>query len=206
MRTAVIFATLAASSPAFAGGFGVFGHFGLHNEDVYYYSSTAADGSEISSPANYRQFQQTQIIPTTGGGLEFILGDRDDKITGVFRGYYSVDFPQSDPRDGTIDVNSESVVEAHREEMYHVGMASMGLNWNMVGNPDGVQAGFSAHLGSGFLTGDHGEFFQGMIGPTVNARLNRQTFLFADLQGFVRWKKEASFGGQLVAGARFMFD
>ena len=98
-------ATLAAA-PAHAGGIGILGHGGIHTEKAYYYSNVSEGGSAIDDPKNYRQFKQSQILPQFGGGLEFILGDRDDKIIGVFRAAYNMDAAQKDPADSAKNVAS----------------------------------------------------------------------------------------------------
>lgn len=197
---------LLASAPAFAGGVGVMGQVGAHTEKVYFYSSRTADGEEILEEANYEQFSQRQALADVGGGLEFLLGDRDDRVKGVFRVYYNLDTAQQDPAETTTVVNSDFVISQPRESARHIGMASVGLDWGVVGNPDSFQAGLSAHIGSGFLTADKTEFFTILVGPTASYRFTRQVSVFADLQYRVRFRKELSNGAGVVLGARYMFD
>ena len=207
MRFALLLAAATlTSAPAHAGGIGILGHGGIHTEKVYYYSNVSEGGSAIDDPKNYRQFKQSQILPQFGGGLEFILGDRDDKIIGVFRAAYNMDAAQKDPADSAKNVASESVVADYRAKANHVGIASMGLNWGIVGKTDGLIVGFSAHVGSGFLTSNHDEYFQAMIGPSMNYRLARQATLFVDLQYLMRVRKDINHGAHGVAGVRYMFD
>lgn len=207
MRFALLLAAATlASAPAHAGGIGILGHGGIHTERVFYYSNVSEGGSAIDEPQNYRQFSQTQVLPQFGGGLEFILGDRDDKIIGVFRAAYNMDVAQNDPKDSAKNVASESVVADFRSKANHVGIASMGLNWGILGKTDGFIAGFSAHVGSGFLTTDHNEFFQLMVGPSINYRLARQATLFVDVQYIMRVRKDLNHGAHGVAGVRYMFD
>lgn len=211
MRNAVLaaVATLATSmlaAPAYAGGIGFVGHGGIHTERVFYYSNLSEGGSPIDDPQQYPQFRQGQVLPQFGGGLEFILGDRDDKIIGVFRAVYNMDTAQRDPKDTAKDVNSDNVVSDHRAQARHVGIASMGLNWGIIGNTDSAIFGFSAHVGSGFLTTDHNEFFQIMVGPTMNYRVARQASIFVDLQYLMRVRKDVDHGAHAVAGLRYMFD
>ncbi|MEZ4316518.1 MAG: hypothetical protein R3F61_03410 [Myxococcota bacterium] len=207
MRTALALFGLLASAPAFAGGVGIIGNAGFHTEKVYFYSTHTLDGGlQIEDEANYPQVVQNQALLNTGGGIEFILGDRDDKITGVFRFFYNADSPQADPATRTSLVSADKVISTHRTKAKSTGMATMGLNWGFIGNPDNFQAGISAHIGSGFLTEDHTEFLIGQIGPTVNYRVARQVILFGDVQYAVRFRKEFSQGSLVTLGARYMFD
>ncbi|MCA9566368.1 MAG: hypothetical protein KC656_00940 [Myxococcales bacterium] len=217
MRTLVLSAALLASTPALAGGFGLVGHGGFHTEKVFFYSSTdPASGVSISEPLAYPQFGSVQAIPQFGSGVEFILGDRDDRIIGVFRGFWNVDLPQGTPCDGGCDVSgadggsyaipATSVVAVQRTAARHVGMATMGLSWNFFGDTDKFAFGASAHLGSGVLTSDHNEFFQGTIGPTASLRLNKALFVFGDVHYLARFRKVWSHGTQITVGARYLFD
>lgn len=207
MRTLVLSAALLASADAYAGGIGVLLHGGAHTEKAFFYSNHDPEtDTPINVATNYPQFEQTQFVPQFGGGFEFILGDRDDRIQGVFRGYYSMDAAQSDPADSTTEINSEYVVSEHRTVARHVGMASMGLNWGAIGSTDGFQLGVSAHIGAGALTNDHSEFFQLMVGPTANYRLSNSVIGFADLHYIGRFRKGYSHGTQAMVGMRFMFD
>lgn len=207
MRLAALLVALLAAAPAQAGGVGVLVHGGAHSERVFYYSNHTAEGVPLSDTRQFPQYEQTQMIPQGGAGLEFLLGDRDDKIIGVFRVYYNVDTPQGNPADNPESgVQSEWVVSEYRNKARHIGMASMGLNWGVIGSPDKFQAGLSAHLGSGFLTTDHTEFFNLAVGPTINYRVARQASAYLDIHATARFRKEFGFGAQTVAGIRYMFD
>ncbi len=216
MRNLVLSTALLLSSPALAGGVGFIGHGGVHGERVYFYSAVdPVSGASYADPLNYPQFRTTQIIPQFGGGLELILGDRDDRIQGVFRGVYTMDGAQSNPCSTTCTVDSggnrvtldgASVVSAHRSKARHVGLVSMGLNIRLIGESDGFQFGASVHLGSGALTNDHSEYLQFAAGPMVSYRLSRLVFGFADLQYVTRYRRAFQHGVQGVAGVRLMFD
>lgn len=207
MRTILLTAALAASAPAFAGGVGIVGHGGLHTEKVAYYLSTDPETNvAIALPDNYLQREAVQVIPQFGIGFEFILGDRDDRVQGVFRGLWSLDLAQSDPADRVTEVTAGSVVSAHRDEVKHVGVASVGLNWMVFGDRDAFQAGLSVHFGSGALTTDHTEFVQGTVGPTISYRLSRPVVAFAEVSYLTRYRKRFSHGAQGMVGMRYMFD
>jgi hypothetical protein len=207
MRTLLLTAALTASAPAFAGGIGIMGHGGIHSERVFYYSTIdPSSNTQITNPDNYLPLRQVQLVPQFGGGLEFILGDRDDNITGVFRGYWNLDLAQGNPADRTTAVNAENVVSAHRDEALHLGMASVGLNWMAVGDRDGLRFGASVHVGAAVLSPTQEEFLIVSAGPSINYRLSRPLIGFADLQYHARYRKVLSNGVQGVVGLRYMFD
>ncbi|MCB9678865.1 MAG: hypothetical protein H6737_27435 [Alphaproteobacteria bacterium] len=206
MRSLALFGLL-ATAPAYAGGIGLIGNAGIHTEKVYFYSDHTVDGGlQIEDEANYEQLLQRQALFNGGGGVEFLLGDRDERIQGVFRLFYNADTPQADPASRTTLVAPENVISRHRDTVKHTGMATMGLNWGIVGSPDNFQAGLSVHVGSGFLTNDRTEFLIAQIGPTVNYRVARQVILFGDVQYAARFRKEFSQGTLVTAGVRYMFD
>ncbi|MBT3217797.1 MAG: hypothetical protein HN348_01790 [Proteobacteria bacterium] len=204
-------ATLIASlffftSSAFAGGFGLMMHGGTHSERVYFYSDHDAAGDKLANFRDYEQYQLVQSLLNGGGGIELILGDRDDKITGVFRGYYLIDQAQKDPADFTELVDPSYVVSTHRETARHSGVAQIGLNWGIFGKPKGFQFGAVAHVGSGFMTSDHTEFLTADIGLTINYRFIRQMQFFTDVVYQMRWRKGASHGATMFTGVRYLFD
>ena len=102
--------TLFASSTAWAGGVGIVGTGGMHTETVHFYSSVDAIGDPYANFRDYDQYQLSQTLGNGGFGIELMLGDRDDKITGVFRGFYNIDQPQQDPATVTSLVAAEAVV------------------------------------------------------------------------------------------------
>lgn len=208
MRFAAATFALFLAAPAQAGGVGLLLNGGLHTEDVYFYSKVnSADPTvEYSDVNDYEQFQLVEFVPNYGGGLELILGDRDDRILGSFRLYYNQDAPQVDPATVTDEVAPANVVAAYREDPHHVGVAYIGLSWGFLGDPANFQFGASGHLGSGFLTTDHTEFLTFDLGPMVSYRFARQTVLFADLVYQGRIRKEVSHGANFFAGIRYMFD
>lgn len=207
MRSLFVAAALFASTPALAGGFGLIGQGGFHTENVYFYSAVDPDtNSPLTDPLSYPQYKTVQAIPHLGAGLEFVLGDRDDAVLGVFRGYWNLDTPQADPADRQDIVAPGSVVASERESARHVGVFSMGLDWRILGDRDDFSMGASMHLGTGALTSDRTEFFQGTIGPTVSYRLSPATSVFGDLQYVARYRKGWEHGSQLMIGARYLFD
>jgi len=182
---------LTAASPAYAGGIGVLGTGGLHGDRVYGYSANDAGTLKQDDP-------ETQLNGNYGGGLELTLGDRDNRIVGVFRFFYLQDAAQSAPKVGE--------VYAVRESTRDLGMFTGGLQWGLVGDPTRMQLTAVTLLGSGFLTGDFTEFAlaEGGIGGTFNP--NRHMQVFAEVTGGIRYRKrvEPTFNG--TAGVRYLFD
>jgi len=211
MRPIVATAALLLAAPAYAGGVGFMLDAGMHSDKVFYYSDTI-QGVNIEDQDLWPQYKLPALVGHGGGGLEIVLGDRDDKILGLFRFYYLADLPQPDPLAVGIDkldgeITSMDQVHANvRSEIRSIGMASVGLNWGIFGNPDTWQVGFTAQLGSGFLTTDHTEFLQANVGPMVTYKVARQVQLFADGTYQVRVYKGLGHGANLAIGARYLFD
>lgn len=193
---AALLASLAFSSPALAGGLGLLGTFGLHGEKVYYYD---ADD-------DFQQYSLNQTIPNYGGGLELILGDRDDRIMGTLRAYWMQDGPQKAPNTVAGIVNPAGATFAHRSTAANVGMASVGLQWGIIGSPDLFQLNAVGGVGSGFLTVDHTEFlfFEGGIG--AHYQFARSMQVFGNVLYSGRWRKGYEHGPIAYAGVRYLFD
>jgi hypothetical protein len=207
MRSLIVGLGLLASTPAFAGGFGLLVNGGVHTERVYFYENAIrdADGELVAleDPGEYPQFEQVQTLSNLGLGGEVILGDRDDRFIGTFQFYWMQDAAQRDP--SSASTNKDSVVAAWRETPRNIGMGMVGVSWGAIGK-DKVTFGPTAHVGSGFLTTDHTEFLAVDAGPTVNVRVARSLLLHADALYMARFRKGWSQGGMLAIGARYMFD
>lgn len=209
MRLALAVLGLLVAVPAQAGGLGLIVTGGVHTEKLWYHSDSIQTDEgplKLSDPRDYAKFEQVQTLPHMGTGLEFILGDRDDRITGNFRFYYMMDAPQIDPATNSPEVASEHVVAAYRDKARHVGVGVVGINIGILGDPSGFQAGITGHLGSGFLTRDHTEFLIADVGPTASYRFTRQMQVFADVGYQMRFRKGWSNGMHVVSGVRYMFD
>jgi hypothetical protein len=209
MRLAFVAAALLVSSEAFAGGFGITATGGMRTDRVFFYDSSQNDA----------EFAQTQLAANYGAGLEFLLGDRDDRINGVFRGYWLQDAPQKNPADmvkdgevvhadvtGSEPVSPDDVVANVRDDPRNVGAASFGVQWGLVGNPTKNQLVLMTALGAGFITTDHTEFAmaQGGVGGTFTIAHDFQAF--ADLEYTLRYRKGFSQGVNAWVGMRYLFD
>ncbi len=197
---------LVLSSPALAGGIGATFTGGARTERVFFYSNADEDGELLQEESDFEQFQMQQTLPHLGAGIEFILGDRDDKIVGVTRLYYLVDAPQIDPAEITTQVDSDFVVANIRDEPRNLGYGMVGLSWGIIGDPSNFMFNAVGHVGSAFLTFDRTEHLSFDIGPGVSYKVARQVVVFGDLVYQARFRKEWSHSGNLFVGARYMFD
>jgi hypothetical protein len=186
-----------ASTAAHAGGIGIVATGGAYQDRVYYYDQADNDA----------QYQQSQLIGMGGTGIELMLGDRDDRIVGLARTFWSFETPQHDPSENPADgVNAGAIQSAWREETRHVGVFAVGLQAGLIGNPD--EAMLTAHglLGSGFLTTDHTEYVYGELGAGGTVRITRTLEAYANLSAHLRFRKWARGGAAGAAGVRVLFD
>jgi hypothetical protein len=195
MRLAALLALL-VSSPALAGGIGAVATGGFHSERVYFYDSSK----------EMRQYSLGETLPHFGGGLEVLLGDKDDRFTGVMRAYYLMDTPQQDPAGITQLVEPANVVSEYRTEPRHLGMATVGLQWGFIGDPQGLMAVAVGSFGSGFLTTDHTEFMILELGGGASWEFARDLRLFANVEYALRYRKGMHQGVNAYAGLRWFFD
>jgi hypothetical protein len=179
--------------PALAGGFGIVGTGGMHGDRLYYYAPDAQGELVQQEPLD-------QLNANFGGGLELVLGDRDKKILGVFRGYYLQDTPQrvEDEMTGTV----YNIRTAPRD----IGMITGGLQWGLYGDPTGFQLILTSTIGTGFFTSDFTEFITGELGGGVSYTLQRRYQLHAEVSGGVRYRKSFYPTFNAYLGIRYLFD
>ncbi len=143
MRHAVAALALLSSFPAYAGGVGVFVAGGAHTEQMWYHSNVALDASgqpvRLKDYRDYPKYELIETLPHAGAGLEFLLGDRDDRVVGTFRFAYMLDGPQVDPGEVSNEVAQEHVVADWRDTVRHVGVGSIGINIGLLGSPEPVR-------------------------------------------------------------------
>lgn len=207
MRFAVAALCLTIAQDALAGGVGLLLTGGAHTEKVFFYDSF---DNETDKPypelSDYVQYQSTQTLPNYGGGLEFVIGDKDNKVTGSAKFYLLNDAPQIDPATKTTSVPATEVVANVRETSRPTGMGMIGMNFGIVGSPDKFLVGAVVHVGSGFLTVDHTEFLAIDAGPFASYRVGRRVSLVGDVTYLGRFRKGWSNSANLTLGARYMFD
>jgi hypothetical protein len=190
---AALTAGLSMAGPAWAGGVGIIGTGGLHGERVYYYKENSIGEFEQQPPSQQYNLQM-------GGGIELALGDKDNKITGLFRLYWCQEAPQQDPADP--DEFSFQV----RLEPRDIGMIDAGLVFGFLGKPTGFQLGAVGMVGSAFMTTDQTEFLKAQAGLGVSYTILRHVqFHFQTLHG-VRYRKSLDYQVDNVLGVRYLFD
>ncbi len=182
---------------AYAGGVGLLGTSGIHQTRVHYYD------------ADDTQYLNRQYRPNMGFGIEAILGDKDDRFLGVARGFYLQDTPPS-------DIESEYVADpiyAIPDGPTHVGVATVGVHWGVIGDPTGFQAHIASHVGAGIVTvdsatneGSNLEFFLAEAGIGAHYHFARNLQLYADLAYTMRYRKSFYPGANAYLGFRYMFD
>lgn len=183
-------------STALAGGVGLVGMGGVHSDRLYFYA-------EDESGTLVQQAPYNQINPNFGGGLELVLGDKDDKILGVFRAYYMQDAAQS--ASGPLADGGEYVYNI-RTVPRDVGMLSGGIQWGLFGDPTGLQFILTSYIGSGFFTSDFTEFINGELGVGASYMFNRKIQVHAEVTGGVRYRKRLYHTENLYLGVRYLFD
>lgn len=188
---ALLAAGLLGATPAHAGGFGVMATMGGHSDRVDSYNYDDAS-------ATYTQFVEYQMNMNTGFGAELVLGDKDNKILGIFRAYYMSDSPQKDPAEGDI--------YAIRTTTRPVGVINAGLQWGIVGDPQKLQLVAVTTLGSGFLTTDQTEFIVGEAGIGGTYMLARKMQISANVTGGTRYRKLFYPTVNGYVGVRYLFD
>jgi len=204
----VLLAVLGPTTPALAGGLGPYVMGGFYNEPLYYYSSEVDGGSgpRIPDQNNYEQYKQQQILGNAGAGLELVLGDRDDLIQGVFRGFWMMDTPQQSPNSAGI-VDDDALVVAFRENLRHTGVGTVGMQWGLarVAN-NRLKISLAAHVGAGFLSRENQMFFLGQAGTNISYLINRTLEFHIDVNYQFRVRKSISHGLIGAAGLRILFD
>lgn len=197
MRPLLASLLLLAPLPALAGGIGLVATGGGHTDRVYAYTLDENTNQwEQEDPAN-------QFGPDYGGGLEFILGDRDNKVMGVIRGFYLVDAPQK-----PLDTGTNSPV---RDVALPQGMITGGLQWGVLGDPTALQGIVVANLGAAVLTEDLTSYLLGEVGVGGTWMPDRRIQVAASLVGGGRWngiryKNRVLPTANAYVGVRYLFD
>jgi len=210
----LVAAGLVAAPQAEAGGLALLGYGGSYTDQVYFYSNVDPDTFEDDNPVvfedftEYEQYSVSEVLPQGGAGLEVVLGDRDDMITGSIRMLYQQDAPQVDPREITSQVPTEYIVGVHREDPRHLGIGLIGLNFGLVEfAQDRFRFEAVGLVGSGFVTVDHTEFFMAGIGPGLVFKAARQLHLVGEIGYYARFQQRGwQHQGNITLGARYYFD
>jgi hypothetical protein len=181
-----------SSAPARAGGVGIVATGGLHTDRAYYYNREGDQGID------------NQTLPQAGIGLEGLLGDRDDKILGIMRLYWLREAPPNNP--DTQGVENAVHPDYDALDPRDIGVAEIGVQWGLLGDPNGLQLVLSTLVGTGFITTDNTQFFLGDAGIGGTYTVGEGIQLFANIAINVRHRKIVSYGPAAYAGARYLFD
>jgi len=188
----LILAGIALPSSAWAGGVGLLTTGGLHQDRAYYYDQAGNQGIDSQNRLNY------------GGGFIAVLGDKDDRIQGVMRLWFVQDQAVTDPNTGT--TVDPVFPPASSQGPRNLGLFTAGVEWGLLGDPDGLQLTLETHAGSGFATADASEFLLVEVGPGATWALADHVQLFGSLTADMRYRKRAYMSENLYIGARYMFD
>ena len=187
-----LFLAAVAGAPAHAGGLGVVATGGLHTDRAYYYNAEGQQGID------------NQNLPQAGVGIEGLLGDRDDKILGIMRIYWLREAPPNTP--DTQGVEDAEHPDYDSLEPRDVGVAEIGIQWGLLGDPRGLQLALSTLVGTGFLTTDDTPFALADVGIGGTLAATESIQLFANVAMTLRHRKIVSYGPAAYAGARYLFD
>ena len=182
---------LASFQSAHAGGVGLFGQAGMHQGFAPYYD--VYDIQELDS----------QMLAHYGFGFEGILGDKDDRLKGIFRISWNQDQPLSDP---DMPVGDYYFPEESTKGTRDDGLISIGLQWGIWGEPTQFEIIATTLLTSGFWTADSLEYFVVDVGAGATYSVQENIQLFGIASFSPRYRKQLYFAGQATLGARFLFD
>ncbi|MEL6348958.1 MAG: hypothetical protein AAFV53_37990 [Myxococcota bacterium] len=194
MRTIAALTLMFFTTPAFAGGIGLIGQGGVHSARAYYYSESGQQGID------------NQIRPNFGGGMEVLLGDSSDRIQGIIRLYANLDAPLNDPETEGISQDEAIFPAASEVGLRTDGVCTMGVQWGLLGDPDGTQLILTSLIGSAFITRDNLEYLVAEVGIGGTYTINNQLQFFGTLNVAGRYRKRVSHTEGAFVGVRYMFD
>lgn len=188
----LLMASLLGAAPAYAGGVGIMTTGGAHIDRVDSYTCDTTTGDCTQEDAE-RQFN-----PNVGTGVELVLGDKDNKVLGIFRGYYMIDSAQKAPSVGN--------TYAIRETARPIGVINAGIQWGLLGNADRLQFTAVTTIGSGFMTEDLTEFLVVEAGVGGTYMVARHVQLALSVTGGTRYRKGFFPTADGYLGVRYLFD
>jgi len=174
----------------YAGGLGLVTTGGLHQERVYYYD------------AEENQFEVNQFRPNAGTGIEAILGDVDDRIIGVARGFWLLDAPPVAPSDPDVP-DATFAIPSSAE---HQGVFTVGVQWGVYGDPVGLLVHIDGNIGGGILTRDNLEYVLAEAGGGAQYQFGEHVQVFGEALAMLRYRKNPYPGMNVYAGVRYIFD
>jgi|GEM_PF-1223583 len=195
--TALAALALTASQTANAGALGTVVTAGLHQERAYYYSRQG------------EQFRETQMRFNSGIGIEALIGDKDEKIQGIVRFLWMSDAQATNPN--TVDSKGDKLILAEHPDYDSLknknsGVLGLGVQWGLLGDPSDKQIVLTSIVGSGFITTDNTEYVMLEVGAGGTYNLTETMQATANIALTVRNRKALSFGPNMYAGVRYLFD
>ena len=188
-----------APTAAQAGGVGFTMGGGFHQDQAYYYrdDGSLTQGIDKQRPGNY----------SIGG--ELLLGDRDDRVLGIVRGYVSHDATLKNPDPKALGEDPDYgylFPDVEAKGGRNVGAFAVGMQWGLWGDPNGFQVICNSLIGSGFWTTDNLEYALFQVGGGVSYNINENVQLMGSLDATARFRKEFRFGSDVWVSARYLFD
>jgi len=184
------------TAPALAGGIGVMGAAGVHQERADYYDE------------DENHFYEDQMRPNYGTGLYVMLGDRDDRVQGSMKIYWQADAPPTTELNNGRDPDfvGDEISIALRQDDRNIGIATAGIQWSLVGDPSAFSFNLITNIGAAAITPDLTEFAYAEIGPGVSYALDSSIQFFGEALYQPRWRKGLSHGAGGAVGVRYLFD
>jgi hypothetical protein len=179
---------------ALAGGIGLVTYGGAYSLPVYYYDSDGNQGID------------SQQRPTYGGGVDFLIGDKDDKLVGLARVYMIRDTPPKAPEFEGADGEEYTWPAQEDEPPRKVGTLTMGAQWGAFGDPLGTQFVVTGMIGTGFASTDDREFVVAEPGVGVTHTIKDHWQFAANANLGLRYRKRITMGENVVVGVRYLFD
>lgn len=199
------------STVAHAGGIGIVGVGGIHQENLYVYDNADVTGPETN------QWVVHQMRPSYGFGIQGTLGDRDDRVQGIFRFYYLQDAPASSEgvAQKAADLAAAEDISVQPDQLLfatpnpdprQLGMATAGVQWGILPEPGALQIIAVTSIGAGALTADSSEFVLVELGGGATYGITENIQLNAELVYDLRVRKAFYQGAAANVGVRFLFD
>lgn len=190
--TALAALAVTASQDAHAGALGTVATAGFHQERAYYYTRRG------------EQHRETQLRFNSGLGIEALVGDKDEKIQGLLRLVWMSDAQATNPDTGDELLPEHPDYDSLKNK--NSGLLALGVQWGLLGDPSDKQLVLTSLVGSGFITTDNTEYVMLEVGAGGTYNLTETLQAHANVAVTVRNRKQLSFGPNMYAGIRYLFD
>ena len=150
------------------------------------------------------EHRETQLRFNSGLGIEALVGDKDEKIQGILRFLWMSDAQATTPDTGDTILPEHPDYESLKNK--NTGVLGLGVQWGLLGDPSDKQLVLTSIVGSGFITTDNTEYVMLEVGAGGTYNLSETLQANANLALTVRNRKHLSFGPNMYAGIRYLFD